>query len=694
MAQRADYPVPGNESERLNALRSLKILDTPADERFDRIVRIARDHYQMPVVRVTLVDEDRVWFKARLGIKADQAPRSISLCSHTIMSSEPLLVPDLTADLRFSESPQVMGKPYFRFYAAAPISVEGGHNIGSVCLMDYEAHPDFTVEDTAFLQDLSDIVVDELKLHEKLTKQETLIDSYVESLQQSEERFSLAMRGANDGLWDWNLRTDEMYYSPRWCRMLGYEPEEIAPQRESWSNLVDPADKYRVLDMVEKWISGRADSLETEYRMRHKDGDWRTIWTRAFLAREDGQPVRIVGTHVDITERRQLEEQIRQAQKMEAVGQLTGGVAHDFNNLLGVMLGNAEQASILLSQEGSNAQARIHIGEVVRAVNRSAALTQRLLSFSRRQTLVPKTTDIGVLIRNFEDMLRRAIGETVELTADLGDDVWPAMVDGHQLENALLNLTINARDAMSAGGCLTVTTGNTVLGEAEVGQHGSLVPGDYVKVTVSDTGDGIAPEILDRVMEPFFTTKGVGEGSGLGLSMVFGFAKQSKGHLAISSEVGSGTVVELYLPRSLGIPQATTTASHISERTEPLSARILVVEDDPDLREIPVQILRKHGFEVVEAANGSQALAALKATEDFDLLFSDVVLPGGMNGVAIADEARRLQPAIKVLLTSGYNSGAIADQVAGADTVKVLSKPYSRNDLLESVCGLLDVPAD
>lgn len=378
-------------------------------------------------------------------------------------------------------------------------------------------------------------------------------------------------------------------------------------------------------------------------------------------------------------------QQLHQAQKMEAVGQLTGGVAHDFNNLLGVMLGNTENAQLELD---ANNPARRHIDAAIEAINRAGSLTQHLLSFSGQQVLMPTTTNIVELIRGFEHMLKRALGETADLAIELGENAWAAKIDAHQFENALLNLALNARAAMPVSGRLTITTENTFLNEVDAGKHEDLSPGDYVKVSVRDTGTGIAPEILDSVIEPFFTTKGVGEGSGLGLSMVFGFAKQSNGHMTISSEVGHGTTVVIYLPRGHGALEPDIKKDPAPE-PQTRAGRILVLEDDADLRAIPVHILRTHGFEVIEAANGPEALESLKTEEAFDLLFSDVMLPGGMNGVEVAQEALRLQPTIRVLFATGYSRSTIEDHGMTGDEVHVLNKPYARKDLLATVDSLL-----
>ncbi len=394
------------------------------------------------------------------------------------------------------------------------------------------------------------------------------------------------------------------------------------------------------------------------------------------------------GIVADISGQKNLEAQLHRAQRMEAVGQLTGGIAHDFNNLMGVMLGNAE---ILLDQAGENEKARRSAEAVVESVKRGASLTQRLLAFSRQQALLPQPTVINDQIFGLEELLHRALGETIELHSNLGLGTWTALIDPYQFENVLINLSINARDAMPRGGVLTIETANTTLDEDHAAQFEDVMPGDYVKVTVSDTGAGMSPETLKKAFEPFFTTKDVGEGSGLGLSMVYGFAKQSNGHATINSEAGHGTTIELYLPRS---EEFVSQEDVRGEAPGPArgSVRILVVEDDEDLREIPTTMLRDYGYEIVEARNGKEAIQCLQDSQPFDLLFTDVVLAGGMNGLEIADEAKRIQPRIKVLFTSGYPESIISHGGKVNQDTALLNKPYLRTTLLEMVRAALDSP--
>jgi signal transduction histidine kinase/CheY-like chemotaxis protein len=386
--------------------------------------------------------------------------------------------------------------------------------------------------------------------------------------------------------------------------------------------------------------------------------------------------------HEDISK---LNARLQQSQRLEAVGQLTGGVAHDFNNLLTVVMGNAE---LLVEQSDNRPEQRMLAEMIVQAAQRGAALTQQLLAFARKQALSPKALDVNQLIAGMDSMLRRSLGEHIEIELIRAAGLWPAMVDQGQLENALLNLCLNARDAMLGGGRLTIETANTVLDQAYADSRLDVKPGQYVMLAVSDTGGGIAPEHLEQVFQPFFTTKEKGKGTGLGLAMVYGFVKQSAGHVNIYSELGHGTVVKLYLPRALG---ASVTSPEPVDHLMPVGGQetILVVEDDDMVRRYACQQLRSMGYRVIEVDNGSSALALIEQRPDVDLLFTDVVMPGGMNGRALADAARQLRPTLRVLYTSGYTENAIVHHGRLDPGVQLLAKPYRLVDLSRAIRSAL-----
>jgi nitrogen-specific signal transduction histidine kinase/ActR/RegA family two-component response regulator len=402
----------------------------------------------------------------------------------------------------------------------------------------------------------------------------------------------------------------------------------------------------------------------------------------------DDEPM-FIGAMRDITERKETEAQLRQAQKMEAVGQLTGGVAHDFNNLLTVTLGNLD---MLQDHVASNPAAQELVDTAIKASERGADLTQRLLAYSRKQALDPEVTEINRLISNSIELLRRTLGEDIEIEAMLDDALWKAMVDPKQLENAILNLALNARDAMPDGGKLTIETANIYLDREYADTHDEVRRGRYVLIEVSDTGTGMPAEAMGRAFDPFFTTKEVGQGSGLGLSMVYGFAKQSGGHVAIYSQAGHGTMVKLYLPKVASAEGPIGVEPDQKMLLPKGNESLLVVEDDADVRAFITTALRSVGYSVIEAADGESALALADETPDIGLLITDVVLPHGMNGRDVADGVQKRRPSVKVLFTSGYPESAIVHQGKLDEGVELLTKPYTRETLARRVRQILDTP--
>ncbi len=386
-----------------------------------------------------------------------------------------------------------------------------------------------------------------------------------------------------------------------------------------------------------------------------------------------------------VAEREQAEAQLRQAQKLEAIGQLTGGIAHDFNNLLTAVLGNLE----LLKKYTQNADARLNrwASNAFDAANRGAVLTQRLLVFSRRQPLEPRPADIVAMLGSMSDLLRRTLGENIEIETQVAPGLWPAFADLNQLDNAILNIAINARDAMDGQGRLTIAASN--VDESSDVDDPEVEAGQYVLLAISDTGKGIEKDVLDRVFEPFFSTKPIGQGTGLGLSQVYGFVKQTGGHVKIDSAAGQGTTVKLYLPRAQ-VEQGEPALRLDSEAksNEAAQGTVLVVEDDPDVRTYSAEILRDLGCRVREAGNAKTALETLRESNEFALLFSDVGLPG-MNGTELAEEALRLRPQLKVLLTTGYARDKLIERCGFEHGILLLPKPFTRADLAQKVKQLL-----
>jgi signal transduction histidine kinase len=420
---------------------------------------------------------------------------------------------------------------------------------------------------------------------------------------------------------------------------------------------------------------------------------------------ECGRAVRFTGTVLDITESkraearlremndtleqrveertrslREAEETLRQSQKMEAVGQLTGGLAHDFNNLLAGISGSLELVESRLAQ-GRTQGLDAFIGAAKTSARRAAALTHRLLAFSRRQTLDPRPTDVNRLVAEMEELVRRTVSRAIVLTVDGAEGLWNTLVDPNQLENALLNLCINARDAMPNGGRLRITTANAALTGRAATRHG-LPPGDYVMLSVSDTGSGMTPEVARKAFDPFFTTKPIGQGTGLGLSMIYGFVRQSGGVARIDSAPGRGTIVSLWLPRAEGEADAAP-AGNAPRTSTPATPEqtVLVVDDEPAVRMVVAEVLTDLGYAAIEAADSESGLALLRSNARIDLLITDVGLPGGMNGPEMVEQAMDQRPALKVLFITGFaETGALTPERLGPD-MQVLPKPFAIEDL-------------
>jgi PAS domain S-box-containing protein len=503
-------------------------------------------------------------------------------------------------------------------------------------------------------------------------------------MRQARERFELLARATTDAVWDWNLVTDQLWWNESMLTLFGYAPSDLEPDSRSWSNHIHPDDKDHVLADIHRALDSDKQDWRAEYRFCRKNGTYAYVMDRGFIIRNrDGEAVRMVGGMVDITENKLLQERLAQSQRLEALGQLTGGVAHDFNNLLTVIIGNGE----LLAEQVRNKAEAMLVEQINQASARASQLTTHLLAFARRQALEPHVTDVKKLINGMEALLRRTLMENFEIELVHAGGLWHAMVDSARLESAILNLCLNARDAMPDGGRLTIETCNASLDQEYADSHNEVVPGQYVMIGVTDNGTGMSQETLAHVFDPFFTTKGPGNGTGLGLSMVYGFVKQSKGHIKIYTEQGHGTTVRIYLPKA--VETRTQDTSRVTPQLRGSNQLVLLVEDDEMVRMYAHHLLEDLGYQVLSASNGPEALELLNKSPDVRLLFTDVIMPGGMNGRQLADAARKLRPDLKVLYTSGYTENAIVHHGRLDPGVILLSKPYQRKDLVNKLRQVL-----
>jgi len=473
--------------------------------------------------------------------------------------------------------------------------------------------------------------------------------------------------------------------SPSSRALLGYAPEEMIGRNGADFIHHDDLDSTRE-EMREARRRGVLRNFECRYLRRDRRSSVTLAWTGVWSEAE--QHHFFIGR--DVTETRKRDQLLAQAQKMEVVGQLTGGLAHDFNNLLGVVIGNLD----LIQEElpaGHNARPLVEMA--LDACLRGAQLNKSLLAFSRRQELRPQRADPAAAVQNMAKMLKRMIGENIEVEASVAPDIWPVRVDLSQLESAILNLAVNARDAMPDGGKLVIEASNAILDDSYASENNEVLPGEYVLIAISDTGTGMSSDTLARVFEPFFTTKEVGKGSGLGLSMVHGFMKQSRGHVKLYSEVDRGTTVRLYLPRDqAGADADSAMSADGQDARPPATESILIVEDNIGLRQVAVSKLTKLGYRVLVASSPADALDIIDTGARPDLLFTDVVMPGPLDGIGLAEEAVRRRPGLKVLLTSGFTERTTRHS-GRAVHWPLLSKPYRNTELEQALRDALSSPA-
>ena len=537
------------------------------------------------------------------------------------------------------------------------------------------------------------------------------------------QRVQLAMAaGAIIGTWLWDLPTDHFTADEGFARTFGLDPE-LARRGMSLAEVitaVHPDDKPGLEAAIEAAVA-RSGAYAHQYRVRHTDGNFYWIEANGRVERgPDGTPLSFPGVLIDVDKRRAVEaerdrvsaalralnetleqrvaertaelmraeEQLRQSQKMDAVGQLTGGLAHDFNNLLTGIAGSLELLGARIKQ-GRLQELDRYVAAAQGAARRAAALTHRLLAFSRRQTLDPRPTDVNRMIAGMEEMIRRTMGPAVQVEVVGAAGLWPTLVDPPQLENALLNLCINARDAMPNGGRLTIETANRWMDKRAAAER-ELPPGQYISLCVSDTGTGMTPEVIAHAFDPFFTTKPLGEGTGLGLSMIYGFARQSGGMARIYSEAGQGAMVCLYLPRHLGVEEPSEVMPEFRDAPRAGDGEtVLVVDDEPTIRMLVTEVLGELGYTAIEAPDGAAGLKVLQSNRRIDLLVTDVGLPGGMNGRQMVDAAKRERPDLKVLFITGYAENALLGNGQLESGMHVMTKPFAMEALASRIKELI-----
>jgi PAS domain S-box-containing protein len=519
-----------------------------------------------------------------------------------------------------------------------------------------------------------------------------------QALRHSEERYHLAVELSAIGTWERDFVSGEAYWSPRIREMLGITDPAFVSSSDEFERRLHPDDHDLVIDALQSHVDRREPYL-CEFRLRHEDGHY--VWVRSrgqAIWDGDGKPLRMAGSVEDITANIELERQLVQAQKMEAVGQLTGGLAHDFNNLLAIILGNLQLLERVLPDD-EKMKARVEAA--ISASEKGAELTRRLLAFARRQQLEAEACDVNKLVADLTSLLGRTLGETIEIQTNLSGEIGRALIDPSQFEAAILNLAVNARDAMPQGGRLLISTEAVHVEEMIDPQSAyyslagdeKIKSGEYVVVSVSDSGTGIAREDLERIFDPFFTTKEVGKGSGLGLSMVYGFMKQSGGHVGVYSEEGKGTTVRMYVPVDTSASGESDPLNGLREPEPGGGETILLAEDNEGVRKIVTEFLEALGYRVAVAEDGPSALSVLARRPDIDLLFTDIVMPGGMLGTQLAARAREVRPNLPVVFTTGFAAPEVLREGNVDSSQWLVSKPFRKAELARTVRAALNAAA-
>ncbi|MEO1190831.1 MAG: GAF domain-containing protein [Pseudomonadota bacterium] len=672
--------MPERERERLEALRRFRILDTPAEAAFDQITRAVARKLDVPMALVSLVDEERQWFKSCRGLEARETPREQAFCAHALERSRALVVPDAAQDPRFQDNPLVTGPLGVRSYCGAPLRLPNGLVLGTLCVIDKEPRT-FSESEIAFLEDMAPVVVSMMEFRLAAQQEISRESAAAQSAQRGLLQRSQALADAEERFGDlaanlpglvYRLRMEPdgrhrlLFISKSVERLLGLDAASVIANPDLFFGALHPEDSASCFASLTA-IAETGATQPWQGRLMGAGGVYGWFRGSATPRQMDDGSLVMNGILLEITEQVRAEEGLRQAQKLQAIGQLTSGIAHDFNNLLAVVQGNAE---LLGDRVGEDHPA---VGAILRVATRGAELTERLLAFSRQQSLSPQAVDLGLLVSDVAGLLRRTLGRRVQVETTAVPDLWLASADPGQMENALVNLALNARDAMPNGGVIEISCTNLSISDAQAERSGASAGGDYVVLRVRDEGQGMSAAVQARAFEPFFTTKESGSGSGLGLSMVYGFVRQSGGQVLIESASGQGTAISIWLPRARA-PEENAADDEAGVDLRGKGERVLVIDDNEDVAVLVTRLLEDLGYVPVTLPDAQSALRRL-AQDPFDLVLCDLQLPG-TGGKTFLDLARGLDPDLRLVFMSGDASDSVMPQ-RDADG-GLLMKPFSK----------------
>ncbi len=699
--------LPPNEAARLAALRHYDVLDTAPEEAFDDLTLLAAQICQAPMAMVSLVDENRQWFKSKIGTQAPETPRAVAFCAHTILHADEIMeVRDASADPRFAANPLVTTDPHIRFYAGAPLVTPEGHALGALCVIDRVPRT-LTPEQIAALRALSRRVVDQLELRrhtrnlasgaqetrQNLAVAETsrrALLSLLEdqklteiTLRESEARFRQITETIQEVFWMTDVKKNQMIYvSPGYEKIWGRTCASLYTTPREWLESIHPEDRERVIAAAES--KQAAGSYDETYRILRPDGALRWIRDQAFPVKAaDGTVLRLVGVAEDVTERKKYEEQALRAQRLESIGMLAAGITHDLNNVL-APIGMA--ATLLRDRLSATSDLRL-IDTLEKCADRGAGLVRQILGFVHGIGDEPSVVQVKHLLRDITTVVTETFPKSITLNEEVPNELWPILANPTQIHQVLLNLCVNARDAMPNGGTLTVGAENCVLDAKAAAAIEGAKPGAWLVLHIEDTGTGIPPAVVARMWEPFFSTKPLSKGTGLGLSTVRGIIETCHGFITLRTGLGRGTCFRVYLPAAQSVIAADGSAHPYSSKRG-RGELILLVDDEELIRDLAGATLTKAGYRVITTADGFEAAGAFESNVgEIALIITDLDMPN-VDGETLVEVIRTFKPHLKILAMSGggsRQSKARPTEFASA----FMAKPFSAETLLTHVDKLL-----